>query len=132
MRNVSIKVLAICVILSCLIGCNKSKSAVLTDSGQSTSTSKKTAISQKDPIVIDWKDFEFTKGYDVPGTIFQADFIWYSQEGKSVTVRIEGTLTGLIFQNAPQLYNFKYDDPVTVVFKVTSSSMQDIVSINPR
>jgi hypothetical protein len=121
--------------LGLFISCNKNKSNTSTNSVVPASESKETAIVQKDPIVIDWDDFKFTKGYNVPGTIFQANFLWGFQDGTNVNVEIEGTYRSTNFQNAPKRYDFKEKDPVTVVFRVTSdifTHLLDIISINPR
>jgi len=124
-----------CMVFLLFIGCNKSKSTTATSPVESNTKSDVKAIAQKDPIIIDWRDFNFTSGYNVPGTIFQANFLWGFQDGKHVNVKIEGTTHTTNFQNAPQRYNFKENDPVTVVFKVTSelfTHLLDIVSIDPR
>jgi RNA polymerase subunit RPABC4/transcription elongation factor Spt4 len=89
------------------------------------------------PIVIDWEDFEFTPGYNVVGTTFQADFFWSRQDGKDIYVYPkEETYTSMpvYFVNAPQRYDFKKGDPVTIIFKIayTSGKLSDIVSVSAR
>jgi hypothetical protein len=96
-----------------------------------------TGQSQQPIIIQDMADFEFTPGYNVPGTLFQADYYWSDQNGQTLYLRPNLLLgTGAHnFQGATQRFNFKRDDPVTVVFKVKqypSSYSFDFVSIEKK
>jgi len=119
--------IAVCMVFLLLIACNKSNSATSPNTGGTPSI-------QKDPIIItDWADFEFTPGHDVPGTIFQANFIWNFQNGKSIIVAVDGNRSAIGFHEAPQRYDFEKGDPVTIVFKVAESGVfRNIISISSR
>lgn len=111
---------------------NNGKTSTTSLSNTTTSPSN-TIMSSQEATIIDWVDFEFTPGYNVPGTIFQADFFWAKQDGKQVSVTNNGKLSSLtIFHNAPQRYDFKLYDQVTIVFKVVNEYSRDIVSITAR
>jgi hypothetical protein len=95
-----------------------------------------TGQSQQPIIIQDMADFEFTSGYNVPGTLFQADFKWNSQNGRDVYVNGTGKeFSQYAFWGVPERYGFNAGDIVTIVFKVRNpptKSLFELVSVKKK
>jgi hypothetical protein len=93
-------------------------------------------VSQEPIIVNDMADFEFIPGYNVPGTLFQADYYWAQQDGRIIFLsRLSGRSGWDNFQGVPRRFDFTEGDLVTVVFKVSrypTSYSFDFVSIEKK
>ena len=100
--------------LGLFIGCKK------TEQSASVGTTAKEEVKSQGPIIVgDMRDFQFTPGWNVSGTVFQSDFLWFNQNGQRVQVQ---DLTGTdhyTITDVPKRFDFTKGDPVTVVFKVT-------------
>jgi hypothetical protein len=122
--------------LGLFIGCSKTEQPASRTTNEATvGTTAKEEVKSQAPIIIDdMQDFQFTPGYNVPGTIFQADFKWNGQEGRSVY--LFGTVSGMYnLEEVPRRFDFMKEDIVTVVFKVQnrpSNRYFDFVSIEKK
>ena len=125
------------IMIVCLIGifgfisCNRGNAQSASDGATNPQS-----VSVNEPIVINWEEFDFHPSHNVPGTIFQADFLWNHQDGERINARGVNTPTGYSnFHKATQLYDFNRDEPVTIVFRITSRHtpklQMELLSINP-
>ena len=119
------------------IGCSKTEQSANRTTNETTVVeAAKEEVKPQVPIIIDdMADFEFTPGWNVPGTLFQADFKWAYQDGRTVYLDVIGTGSRYFFREVPRRFDFNMGDIVTAVFKVTSTTKTiylDFVSIEKK
>ena len=119
------------------IGCSKTEQPASRTTNEATvvETVKEEAKPQAPIIIDDMADFEFTPGYNVPGTLFQSDFKWHDQDGRMVFLDDVNGKIGLIYLvEVEKRFDFTRGDLVTAVFKVKHSIGKtfDYVSIEKK
>ena len=125
--------------LGLFIGCKKTEqSASRTTNEATVGTTAKEEVKSQEPIIVDdMADFEFTPGWNIPGTLFQSDFKWYKQDGQTVLLLLNSSSTtrGYTLQGVPRRFDFSDGDIVSVVFKVRqypTNYLFDFVSIEKK